>query len=77
MFCSNFYFQNACRLIPGVKARLMKYRQMESAEVQAMMKPTFAMLSCACGAEQVVKAEMAEPGLAFGVFEAGLCHCQE
>ena len=27
-----------------------------------MMKPTFAMLSCACGAEQVVKAEMAEQG---------------
>jgi 23S rRNA (cytidine2498-2'-O)-methyltransferase len=27
-----------------------------------MMKPTFAMLCCACGAEQVVKAEMAEQG---------------
>ena len=27
-----------------------------------MMKPTFAMLSCACGAEQVVKTEMADEG---------------
>ncbi len=28
------YFENACRLIPGVKARLMKYRQMESEKVK-------------------------------------------
>ena len=29
-----FYFENACRLIPGVKARVMKYRQTDSTEVQ-------------------------------------------
>ena len=28
------YFENACRVIPGVKARLMKYRQSEAQEVQ-------------------------------------------
>ena len=28
------YFENACRLIPGVKTRLMKYRQIESEEVK-------------------------------------------
>jgi predicted TIM-barrel fold metal-dependent hydrolase len=29
-----FYFENACRLIPGVKARVMKYRQTDYTEVQ-------------------------------------------
>ena len=28
------YFENACRLIPGVEARLMKYRQIESKKVK-------------------------------------------
>ena len=28
------YFENACRLIPGVKDRLQKYRQTEFGEVK-------------------------------------------
>jgi hypothetical protein len=28
------YFENACQLIPGVKTRLLKYRQIESIEVK-------------------------------------------